>query len=241
MRDINLIIIHCAATPPEMDIGAHEIDQWHKERGWSGIGYHYVLRRGGQIEKGRTESQVGIHASGYNKNSIGVCLVGGSKRVRDKSGKVVLAPQNNFTDLQWQTLEKIIIDLLKKYPNATVIGHRDVAIKDCPTFSVRDWLENNKIYDKAGLKPKSFTQFKSKPVINSRSAVGATVAGTAGTAAVILDNGAEIAEAAHGLTSLTEPGTFLSILLILIILGGTGYSIYGRYKVKKQIDGEMTD
>ena len=77
MRKVNLLVIHCAATKPNMDIGRDEIDSWHKARGWSGIGYHYVIRRDGRIESGRPVEQAGAHASGYNANSIGICLVGG--------------------------------------------------------------------------------------------------------------------------------------------------------------------
>src|SRR5690606_114532 len=76
-RFINLLVIHCAATTPLMDIGAKEIDVWHKQRGWSKIGYHFVIRRNGVIEKGRDISEVGAHVEGYNKNSIGICMVGG--------------------------------------------------------------------------------------------------------------------------------------------------------------------
>jgi len=73
---IQKLIIHCADTPPNMDVGAEEIRRWHVEgNGWSDIGYHYVIRRCGLIETGRDESTPGAHVRGHNTGSIGVCMV----------------------------------------------------------------------------------------------------------------------------------------------------------------------
>ena len=63
---IRYLVVHCAATPPEMDIGAKEIDLWHRQRGWSGIGYHFVIRRDGRVEAGRPLDRPGAHAQGFN-------------------------------------------------------------------------------------------------------------------------------------------------------------------------------
>lgn len=133
MRDINKIIIHCAATRPSMDVGVKEIRDWHiKGNGWSDIGYHGVIRRNGTLESGRPIDQPGAHTSGQNKNSIGICLVGGVK----EDGKT---PENNFTPEQWATLRRVIHDLLRKYPNATIHGHNEFAQKACPSFDVQKW------------------------------------------------------------------------------------------------------
>lgn len=123
-RPIDLIVVHCADTPPSMDIGAKEIDQWHKERGWSGIGYHYVIRRDGRMEHGRPVSSQGAHVAGYNAYSIGICMVGG------KGGF-------NFTKEQMDTLADVLATLTGLYPAARVCGHRDLDKgKECPTFDV---------------------------------------------------------------------------------------------------------
>src|SRR5690242_7167108 len=116
--DVKYIAIHCSATPAKMDIGVAEIRRWHKDRGWSDIGYHHVIRRDGTIEEGRDESIPGAHVEGYNSCSIGVCLVGGM----DKANKVA---ENNFTEDQTQSLAQIILELRQRYPNAAVQGHRD--------------------------------------------------------------------------------------------------------------------
>ena len=73
------IVIHCSATPSNMDIGVDKIRKWHvDDNGWDDIGYHYVIRRDGTLEIGRDEAMVGSHARAVNGTSIGVCLIGGS-------------------------------------------------------------------------------------------------------------------------------------------------------------------
>jgi len=130
-----LIIIHCSATPPDMDIGAKEIDQWHRDRGWSMIAYHDVIRRNGALELGREENQVGAHAKGHNSVSVGICLVGGVDNDNN--------PQNNFTPAQFKTLRRSIRFYQILFPNASVIGHRDVnPNKACPSFDIGQWLKD---------------------------------------------------------------------------------------------------
>lgn len=136
MRKINLIVVHCSATRATQDIGAAEIDVWHKARGFSGIGYHYVIRRDGEMERGRPDDQVGAHAKGYNANSLGVCLVGGI----DVKGK----PESNFTDAQFRSLEDLLSTFAERYPLTDVLGHRDLpwVSKSCPCFDVRAWMKS---------------------------------------------------------------------------------------------------
>ena len=133
MRHISKIIIHCAATRPSSDIGAAEIRRWHIEgNGWSDIGYHGVIRRDGTLESGRPMDQAGAHTSGQNKDSIGLCLAGGVK----EDGKT---PENNFTPEQWKTLERVVKELVKRFPGVTVHGHNEFANKACPCFDAKAW------------------------------------------------------------------------------------------------------
>lgn len=124
---INTVVIHAADTPADMDIGAAEINQWHLDRGWDGIGYHWVIRRDGTLEQGRSESTIGAHAYGHNQGSIGICMVGGM-------------PDCNYTAAQWRCLEALVRDLLARY-DCKVIGHRDVSEKPCPMFDAKAWAE----------------------------------------------------------------------------------------------------
>lgn len=135
-KSTDYIIIHCAYTPPSMDIGAKEIDRWHRARGWLSIGYHYVIRRDGTVETGRSEHDAGAHAKGYNQKSIGICLIGGKAEDKD-------IDETNFTDAQWAELEGTVACLLEKYPNAKVIGHSEVSSKTCPTFDVQAWFKEH--------------------------------------------------------------------------------------------------
>lgn len=139
MRKIGLIVIHCSATKPSMDIGADTIRKWHTDpkpdgRGWSDIGYHHVIRRDGSVEPGRPIERAGAHVKGHNSHSIGVCMVGGV----DDSNK----PESNFTDAQWKSLSTLIGQLEGEYPTASIKGHHDLyAGKACPSFDVGAWLE----------------------------------------------------------------------------------------------------
>ena len=136
-KETKHVIVHCAATKPSMDVGVREIRQWHKERGFLDIGYHFVIRRNGTIEDGRDVNQVGAHTVGQNETSVGVCLVGGVD--------VKLQPQANFTPQQMATLRKLLGDLKVLFPQALVKGHRDFAAKACPSFDVKRWLDTNEL------------------------------------------------------------------------------------------------
>jgi N-acetylmuramoyl-L-alanine amidase len=133
------IVIHCAATRASMDVGAKEIGQWHKQRGWSGIGYHFVIRRDGRVERGRAESAIGSHVAGHNSNTLGVCLVGG---LGEGKG---WPPENNFTQAQWAALRTLLREMIDRYPGATILGHRDFpgVAKACPSFDARAWAKAN--------------------------------------------------------------------------------------------------
>ena len=126
MRKITEIIVHCTATRERLDIGAAEIDRYHRQRGFDSIGYHYVVRLDGSIEKGRDESAVGAHCLSHNVYSIGVAYVGGL----DADGK----PKDTRTPAQKRSLSALLTELRRRYPGAKIHGHRDFAAKACPCF-----------------------------------------------------------------------------------------------------------
>ena len=138
-RAIKRIIIHCSATKPNQNIGAATIKKWHLDRGWADIGYHYVIRRNGEVETGRDRDgdgdifeEIGAHTYKYNRDSLGICIVGGI----DYDGE----PEANFSDKQWNTLRLMVRFLMAEFPNATVHGHNEFANKACPSFLVQPWL-----------------------------------------------------------------------------------------------------
>ena len=126
--DVNKIIIHCSATRECDDsINAEVIDRWHKDRGWRGIGYHYVVLMDGTIETGRMVDQCGAHTKGHNCKSVGVCYIGGV----ESDGKT---PKDTRTPEQIGSLLELLLVLRKMYPGAKIHSHRDFAAKACPSF-----------------------------------------------------------------------------------------------------------
>lgn len=151
MREINLAVVHCSATPIKQHVNAAVIRGWHTDkingRGWSDIGYHFVILREGGLEIGRPLSRAGAHVKGHNDNSVGICLVGGLT----ENGQ----PENNFTDAQLTTLRALLAMLQFEHPDIEICGHRDLSpdidgdgeveewewLKSCPCFNVKAWLK----------------------------------------------------------------------------------------------------
>ena len=131
------IAIHCSATGAKADVGAKDIDKWHRAKGWACIGYHYVIRRNGTVEEGREEKTIGAHVEGWNEKALGICMVGGV------NADDITKAENNFTKEQFASLKQLLIDLKVRYPKAKVQGHRDFpnVKKACPSFSVAEWLK----------------------------------------------------------------------------------------------------
>ena len=130
MREIKKIIVHCSATKEGQNFNAKDITRWHLERGFKTIGYHYVVTLDGTIQVGRKETSIGAHCSGHNKDSIGVCYIGGL----DKNGK----PKDTRTKEQKESLLELLTTLKRKYPKAIICNHYDYANKACPSFNARD-------------------------------------------------------------------------------------------------------
>ena len=126
-RYINEIIVHCSATAEGKDFTVTDIKKWHLARGFSDIGYHYIIYRDGTIHKGRDESKIGAHCTDHNAHSIGVCYIGGCK----SDGKT---PKDTRTDKQKSSLLSLLRELKKKYPKASIHSHKDYANKACPSF-----------------------------------------------------------------------------------------------------------
>ena len=133
-RTITELIVHCSATPEGVDYTVDDIRKWHKQQGWSDIGYHYVVYRNGLIVDGRDVDLIGAHClkGGHNTHSIGICYVGGVDKDDMKKSK------DTRTHEQRAALKAILIDLKRLYPNAKIYGHRDFDKgKDCPSFDAR--------------------------------------------------------------------------------------------------------
>lgn len=128
-RYINEIIVHCSATPESKNFTVDDIRKVHLAKGFKDVGYHYIIYIDGSIHKGRCESKAGAHCTGHNSNSIGVCYIGGVA----KDGKT---PKDTRTDVQKESLIKLLMELKKKYPKAKIYPHYKFAAKACPCFNV---------------------------------------------------------------------------------------------------------
>lgn len=130
MRHVDKIIIHCSDTRTDQSFDIKDIDRWHKERGWSEIGYHYYIKLNGTIQYGRDISKVGAHTKGQNTPSIGICLEGGKNPDGTKWDMCTLA--------QERSLMNLIHGLQVTFPNLiSVHGHYEFSDKTCPNFHLK--------------------------------------------------------------------------------------------------------
>ena len=133
MRDINKIILHCSATSEGKDFDVNDIREWHLQRGFTDVGYHYVIKLDGTIQDGRDIRTIGAHCKGYNYGSVGIVYVGGL----DEEGK----GKDTRTNEQKESLLNLIDDLLLAYDLTIddVYCHYQFAKKLCPCFKIEDF------------------------------------------------------------------------------------------------------
>lgn len=128
------IVIHCSATPEGVPFDIDDIDEWHRERGWRGCGYHYVVGLGGEVWRGRECGELGAHAKGYNE-WVGVCYIGGVNSAHE--------PKDTRTELQRIALAELLAALRIVYGPVPIVGHHDLpgVRKACPSFDARNEYE----------------------------------------------------------------------------------------------------
>ena len=143
MRTINLIVVHCSATREDKSFTEHDLDVCHRRRGFNGVGYHFYIRKNGDIKSTRPLERIGAHSRGFNRESIGICYEGGL----DAHG----CPADTRTPEQRAALKLLVHQLLETFPGSRVCGHRDLSpdrngngeiepeewIKACPCFEVK--------------------------------------------------------------------------------------------------------
>ena len=139
-RHINEIIIHCTDTEEGRNYTIDDVRQWHtlpppKGRGWSDVGYHYLIYRNGSVVAGRDVDTAGAHCKGHNSYSIAVCYVGG----RGRDGKC----RDTRTLQQRAAMNNLLIELRMRYPQAVIVGHSfwDPS-KECPCFDAAKEYKN---------------------------------------------------------------------------------------------------
>ena len=136
MRKLTRIILHCTATPEGRHVDVATINGWHVQRGWSGIGYHYVIYLDGSVHNGRDVSKAGAHVAGHNADTIGVVYVGGCD--------AAMKAKDTMNDAQETAFVNLVKALREKHGPLTLHGHNEYAAKACPSFKVKDkfpWLK----------------------------------------------------------------------------------------------------
>jgi N-acetylmuramoyl-L-alanine amidase len=135
MRKLTRIILHCTATPDGRHVDVDTIRSWHRKRGWSDIGYHYVIYLDGSVHAGRDVAKAGAHVVGHNADTIGVVYVGGT----DAGGKA----KDTMNAAQETAFVNLVKHLRDQYGPLTLHGHNEYAAKACPSFNVKhkfEWL-----------------------------------------------------------------------------------------------------
>lgn len=124
----DLIVVHHSATELKEDFNVFDVHRWHVSRGFTGIGYHFLIEKDGVLRTGRPLDTWGAHCKGFNKTSVGVCVMGGMK-----DGGVA----NTVTDRQAATLQSLLSTLTTQYPDAKVVKHKDLANTLCSDISLK--------------------------------------------------------------------------------------------------------
>lgn len=205
MRKINEIIVHCTATHAGWWDGKKtsekvaEVKKWHTDpkpngRGWSDIGYHYLIDRDGTVQKGRPVARAGAHALGHNKHSIGISLFGGHGSSENDAFNA------NFTPEQDKALRRLIGQLQSGYGIRTVSGHNEYAAKACPGFRVGRWINN---------RPPEKKSAAQSTTVQATVATGVAGAGGVFTALSKLDPQTQMIVAVFGAVALIGLGWIL--------------------------------
>lgn len=144
-RPITEVVVHATETFTNKDIGSIEINNMQIELGHDGIGYHYVIRRDGRLQRGRPVNNIGEHASinGHDTFSIGIALVGGLNVSSGDNNPTDYRSSQSFTREQFTTLEKFVKSFYRRFPGGQVFGHNDIDETEFdPYFDVPDYVES---------------------------------------------------------------------------------------------------
>ena len=144
-REITEVVVHASETHSNKNIGSDDLHFVHNELGKDGIGYHYVIRRDGRLQRGRPVNKEGDHASvnGHDKRSIGLVLIGGLNVSTGQNDVANYRSSQSFTREQYTTLEIFLSKFYQKYPGGQVFGHNDIDINELdPYFDVVDYVES---------------------------------------------------------------------------------------------------
>jgi len=145
-RDITEVVVHWTETPTNKNIGSEEINAIHLENGLNGIGYHYVIRRDGSLQRGRPVNIQGEHSvkNGHNDRSIGVVFVGGINVPSETPNLLDFLSVQSLTRSQFNTFDHFCRAFYNVFSGGQVVGHSDVdELTNDPGFDVRAYVKAN--------------------------------------------------------------------------------------------------
>jgi N-acetylmuramoyl-L-alanine amidase len=145
VREITEVVVHATETFSNVNIGAEEIHETHNNLGMDGIGYHYVIRRDGRLQRGRPVDREGTHTNvnNHDQYSIGIVLVGGINASAGVENPHEYRSAKSFTRTQMSTLEAFLAAFYRRYPAGQVVGHNDIDIaQEDPYFDVINYVES---------------------------------------------------------------------------------------------------
>jgi len=144
---LSYLVLHCTATPEGREVKSEEIRHWHTDpvskggRGWKQVGYTDMIHLDGSVERLVENNEdayvddweITNGAKGYNGISRHVVYVGGLS-------KDCKTAKDTRTPAQLRAMKEYVLDFHKRFPQVKIIGHREIADKDCPSFDVQEWL-----------------------------------------------------------------------------------------------------
>jgi len=128
-REIDRVFVHCSASSNPKHGDVEVIRDWHKQRGWSDIGYHFFIPFDGKLQKGRGLEKTPAAQKGHNVGTIAICLHGLEK--------------DDFTTEQFETVKNLCNDINHVISDVTFHGHCEVSAKACPVFDYKEVLNLN--------------------------------------------------------------------------------------------------
>ena len=146
-REITEFVAHWTGTYTNQDVGADDVHQWHLDRGWSGCGYHYVIRRDGRLQRGRPLERQGAHSAayGHNKRSIGISMAGGYNCPSGTPNPSKFISADSLTPKQMTTFAMFVRSFYEVWPSGQALGHNDTTDvgKVDPGFDVGEYVKAN--------------------------------------------------------------------------------------------------
>lgn len=153
MAELKYLVIHCTATPEGREVTAADIRRWHTSplsrggRGWRQVGYTDIIHLDGKVERLVDNNEdanvdpweVTNGAKGYNSVSRHIVYSGGMTRDMTKA-------KDTRTQAQRDAMRDYVIDFHRRFPGVRIVGHNELAAKECPSFNVQKWLRQIGIY-----------------------------------------------------------------------------------------------